>query len=223
MRFTTVLFFCAAANLAIPVFAAPRPALSEEMLFSVEQIADLDPENGSAEDSIVYHAAENLVEEFSVSGMVYTDKSLHKDWTITAGEARTLLVSVYESLAGRANGAIHSLLQETAKNDAAAVTSKSIKAFQMATDPISACGILLGTIFVVPSGKVKPKPLASGDMVTWGQAVACLPGAAMEPVSMKAYDRKPAVRSKAMTRGEFIHKLNEAADNSVTNFSNAMY
>ncbi len=223
MRLKLMSFFCAAATIAMPLHAAPRPPLSDEPIFSAGQIADLDPESGNELDQIVYGAAETLVEDFSVSGIVYTDNSIHKDWTITGAEAKVLLVSIFESLAMQANGAIDGLLYETPKNDAESVTATAVKSFEQATNPMPTCRILIGTKFAVSSSKVKAKPLAAGSTVTWEQAVACFPGAGVAPVAMKSYDRTAAARGKPITRGEFVHKLNEAAGRSIASFSDAIF
>lgn len=223
MRLKLISLFCAAAYIVAPVHAAPRPALSKETLFSVDQIADLDAENGDEDDHALYGAAQTLVETFSPNGIVFTDNSLHKDWPMTAGDAKILLVSIYESMAMQANGAIDALLYEKSKDEAAPITAAAVKAFEQATNPLSACRILIDTQFAVPSKKAKLKPLADTAIVTWDQAVACFPGAAAAPVSMMAYDRKPAARGKAITRGEFVHKLNAAAEKGIFNFSSAIY
>jgi hypothetical protein len=81
--------------------------------------------------------------------------------------------------------------------------------------PAASCRLLVGSKYAAPSKKAKAKPLAGSAPVSWAQAMACLPGGGTMPRSMMSYNMKAATPSASITRGEFLHKLNEAMDGSL--------
>jgi hypothetical protein len=190
---------------------APRPALASDPLYSAGQVTDVNPD-GPAPEAALYEALRSLIERYGVSGVSYTDKSVRKDLTLTAAEAKAALVSAYQQLAMLSNAAVDNTLAETSDDDAAKVISR----FELVTDRLleaaPACRLLDGTKYASSSKKPKAKPLTGNAPVPWSQALACLPGSNGAPLAAKSYNLKPAKPAAVISRGEFLHKLNEAMD-----------
>ena len=220
MRF--IVFSAMTIALSTTAVAAPavRPQLASEPLFSASQLADVRP-SGSAQDFALYEAVQSLIERYGITGISYTDNTVRKDLMITAGEAKVVLISAYERLALLANASVESEVSKATNDD----DSKIISRFKVATDralnPAGSCQLLVGTKFAAKPKKGKAKAQANSATVTWNQALACLPGANVMPLNPEAYNLKAALPAAAITRGEFLHKLNEAADNSVNELSMA--
>ena len=205
---STMAFALSASALSAPTL---RPELSTELILFVSLVTDIDPD-GTEDEAALYGSLQTLIEQFGVSGILYTDKSVHKDWTITADEANTLLVSSYEILTQIGDAAQESELAKTSDDHAARVISAFENVFETALSPAPACRLLSGTKYTTATKK-KPQPLKGNANVSWSQALACLPGAVSMPLQAQSYGRKDAKPAAAITRGEFLHKLNEAIEN----------
>ena len=210
------------ASLVIAAFpssaiAAPpvqRPPLATETLFSAGQITDVDPA-GTSEESILYTALQSLIERFGLEGVNYADKSVHKDWPITAAEARVLLESANDQLFQLASAAVDNELAKRSDDDAAEVMSTFEQVMDTSLRPSATCRLLSGSKYAVEAKKGKLKPLSGNALVSWSDAVACLPGGGGMPVAVRSYNRKPAKPTAQITRGEFLHKLSEALEASL--------
>jgi hypothetical protein len=198
--------------------AETRPALASEPLYSAGSITDVDPA-GTSEEAALYEALRSLIERYGVSGVNYADKTVRKDWTITAEEAKVPLLAFYAQLGELISATADSALADASDDDAAEV----IKKFQDLSDktlaPAASCQLLVGTKYAVPTKKAPPKALAGNANLSWAQALACLPGGGAMPLTARSYNLKAAQPGSAMTRGEFLHKLNEAADASMAEIS----
>lgn len=212
----------AAIALATTAVAAPnaRPQLASEPLFSASQLVDLQP-SGSAQDSALYDAVQSLIERYGITGISYTDNSVRKDLTITASEAKIVLISAYERLALLASSSVESAVSAATDDDNAKIISRYKTATDRALNHAGSCQLLVGTKFAAKRKTSKPKAVANGAAVSWTQTLACLPGANVMPLDSNAYNLTAAVPAAAITRGEFLHKLNEAVDNSVAELSKA--
>ena len=215
----SAILICALPTTAFAA-PAPRPEISSVPLHSVSQLTDVRP-SGSAQETTLYEALQSLIERYGITGINYTDNSVRKDLTVTASEAKVVLISAYEQLAMLSNASVESDLAAASDDDAA----KIIKRYKVATDralhPVGSCQLLVGSKFAAKPQKGKPKALASGAEITWAEAMACLPGASAMPLNPSAYNLKVASPAASITRGEFLHKLNEAVDNSLAEISRA--
>jgi hypothetical protein len=208
--------FIALAVSAPLILAAtpPRPALAPSPVVSVMQIVDVDPA-GTGQEAALFEALQSLIERYGVSGVDYVDKSVHKDWTITADEAKVLLLSAHEQLAMLADATLENKLAEASDDDAAEVIRTVGNASEAAIAPAATCRLLVGTKYATVAKKTKPKALTGSAGVSWTQGLSCLPGGKTMPRSMQSYNMKAATPSAIMTRGEFLHKLNEAMEGSL--------
>ena len=206
-----------ALAVSVPLILAaspPRPALAPDTLFSASQITDVDPA-GTGQEAALFEALRGLVERYGISGVNYVDKSVHKDWTITADEAKVALLSAHEQLAMLADATLENKLAAASDDDAAEIIRQVGDASEAAIAPAATCPLLVGTKYATISKKTKPKALKGSAVVSWAQALSCLPGGKTMPRSMQSYNMKAAKPAAAMTRGEFLHKLNEAMDGSL--------
>jgi hypothetical protein len=178
------------------------------------QITDVDPA-GTTQETALFEALQSLIERYGVSGVNYIDKSVHKDWLITAAEAKVALLSAHEQLAMLADATLEDRLAAASDDDAAKVIRQFGTESEAAIASAATCRLLIGTKYAAPAKKPEPKALAGVAPVSWAQAMACLPGGGAMPRSMMSYNMKAAAPSAAITRGEFLHKLNEALDGSL--------
>ncbi|MFM2410035.1 MAG: hypothetical protein RL481_863 [Pseudomonadota bacterium] len=206
-----------ALALAAPLLLAatpPRPALAPEPLVSVMQITDVDPAS-TTQQTALFEALQSLIERYGVSGVNYVDKSVHGDWLITADEAKVALLSAHEQLAMLADATLEGRLAAASDDDAAEVIRQFGAQSEAGIAPSASCRLLVGSKYAAPAKKAKPKALAGSAPVSWALAIACLPGGGAMPRSMMSYNMKAAAPSTAITRGEFLHKLNEALEGSL--------
>jgi hypothetical protein len=216
-----LVFSAMAFALSAPASAAPaaRPELANEPIFSVSQVIDVDP-NGTGDDAALHGSLQTLIEQFGISGVIYNDRSVHKDWTITADEANALLVSGYETLVLIGNAAQESELAKASDDDAAKVISAYETVFETALVPPPTCRLLVGTKYAMATN-AQPEPLAGNVNVSWSQALECMPGVMSMPLEAQSYDRNAAKPAAAITRGEFLHKLNQAMENAYSQIGGA--
>jgi hypothetical protein len=203
--------------LAAPLLSAatpPRPTLAPEPLVTAIQITDVDPA-GTTQETALFEALQSLIERYGVSGVNYADKSVHMHWLITADEAKVALLSAHEQLAMLADAALENRLAAASDDDAAEVIRTFGTDSEAAMAPSATCRLLVGSKYAAPSKKAQPRALPGVAPVSWAQAMACLPGGGAMPRSMMSYNMKSASPSAAITRGEFLHKLNEALDGSL--------
>ena len=206
-----------ALALSCPLILAatpPRPVLASDPLFSVTQITDVDPA-GTGEEAALFVALQSLIERYGVAGVNYADKSVHKDWTITADEAKVALLSAHEQLALLANATLENKLAAASDDDAAKIIRQVGTATEAAIAPAATCPLLVGTKYATVAKTKKPKALTGNAGVSWMQGLSCLPGGKTMPRSLQSYNMKAATPSAVMTRGEFLHKLNEAMEGSL--------
>jgi hypothetical protein len=206
------LFALAMAAPLLSAAAPPRPALAPQPLVSAIQITDVDPA-GTIEETALFEALQSLIERHGLSGVSYVDKSVHRNWAITADEAKVALLSAHEQLAMLADAALENRLAAASDDDAAEVIRQFGTESEAAIAPAATCRLLVGTKYAAPSTRAKALP--GSAPVSWAQAMACLPGGGAMPRSMMSYNMKAATPSAAITRGEFLHKLNEALDGSL--------
>jgi hypothetical protein len=214
--FSAITIALSASALSAP---ASRPKLAGQPIFSVSQVTDVDPD-GTEDEATLYGSLQTLIELFGVTGIVYEDRSVHKDWTITADEANTLLASAYETLLLISDAAQESALATTSDDDAARVINAFETVFETALSPTPSCRLVGGTKYAVATKK-KTQPLKGNANVGWSQALACLPGASSMPLQAQSYGRKAVKPAVAITRGEFLHKLNEAMENGYSEIGGA--
>jgi hypothetical protein len=216
MRIQLALFLAVSfSGLATAAPPVQRPPLATETLFSAGQVADVDPA-GTLEEAALYKALQSLIERYGIAGVNYADKSVHKDWPITAAEARILLESAHGQLSELVSVTVDNELAQNSDDDAAAVMSKFQKVIDVSVSPASTCRLLSGSKYAVEPKKGKLKPLAGTATVRWVDAIACMPGGGGMPVSTSSYGFKNVKPADLITRGEFLHKLNEAMDASLT-------
>jgi hypothetical protein len=214
--FSTIALAVSTASVAAPV---PRPQLSNEPIFFVSELTDIDP-SSSADDETLYGSLQTLVEQFGVTGVIYEDKRVHKDWTITADEAKTLLLSTYQTLTSIGDAALESELAQTSDDDTARVIRAYNAVFEKTLSSAPACRLLVGTKYAV-AAKKKPQAPKGNANVSWAQALACLPGSVSMPLTAQSYNRSAAKLTAPITRGEFLHKLNEAVENGYSEIGGA--
>jgi hypothetical protein len=215
MRFAHLPLF--ALVVAMPFLSAatpPRPALATEPLVSAMQVTDVDPA-GTTQETALFEALQSLIERYGVLGVNYTDKSVHMGWAITADEAKVALLSAHEQLAMLADATLENRLAAGSDDDAAKIIRQFTAESEAAISPSASCRLLVGTKYAAQPKKAKPKLLVGNAPVSWVQAIACLPGGGTMPRSIMSYNMKAATPSASITRGEFLHKLNEAMDGSL--------
>ncbi len=206
-----------AVSLSAPTLSAPpvqRPPLATETLFSAGQVIDVDPA-GTLEEAALYKALQSLIERYGIEGVNYTDKSVHKDWPITASEARVLLESAHGQLSELVSVTVDNELAENSDDNAAEIIGRFQKVIDISVNPSPTCRLLSGSKYAVEPKKGKLKPLGGSATVRWADAIACMPGGGGMPVSASAYGFKSVKTATPITRGEFLHKLNEALDSSL--------
>lgn len=208
-----------AFGLSISALAAPaaRPALSNQPLFSAGSVIDVDPA-GTTEEAVLFEALRNLIERFGIMGVHYPDKSVRMNLTLTAEEAETALLSSYEQLAEIGSAAVDNELAQRSDDDAAQVIGAFNTVFERTLKAAPACPLMAGSKFV-PTTSKKVKALPKKANVSWAQALSCLPGAKTMPLAAKSYNRKAVKATAPITRGEFLHKLNEAIEASYAEIS----
>jgi hypothetical protein len=212
MRFTLFILCFFAMSVSSLAAVPTRPALSDQLIFSAEQIVDVDPA-GTAEEATLFAALQSLIERFGMLGAHYPDKSVRMNLKITAEEAEVALISIYEQLTLIGNAAVENELAERSDDDAAQVIATFNNVFEVTLNPAPTCKLMAGTKFAAPPSK-KVKALKGNVNVSWAQALACLPGAKSMPMSAKSYNRSAVKSTAPITRGEFLHKLNDAAEAS---------
>jgi hypothetical protein len=213
--FAAVISAFSAAAIAQP---ATRPVLASGNVLSAGSLTDLAP-SGSAEDIALYRAVQSLIERYGLSGVSYADKTVRGKLTITADEARAPLLSYYAVLEDLVNANIDDLVSESKADDDSIILKKIDYLRQNTLAPAQSCQLLVGTKYAAATKNGTPKGLAGNASVTWAQALACLPGGAKPRVEVNSYNLKPVTPQSPITRGEFLHKLNEAADNALEEMS----
>jgi hypothetical protein len=215
MRLRLALFWAVSLSAsAIAAPAAQRPPLATQTLFSAGQITDVDPA-GTLQEAALYKALQSLIERYGIEGVNYSDKSVHKDWPITAAEAKVLLESAHGQLSELVSVAVDNELAKNSDDNAAEVMERFQKVIDISVNPAPTCGLLADSKFAVEPKKGKLKPLAGNATVRWADAIACFPGGGGMSVNASSYGFKNVKPIALITRGEFLHKLNEALDSSL--------